>query len=79
MTQSATNSADERRFRQALIMTGTFVAVLWLVHLGAALFDLNLVKYGIYTKYFFRYPNNHVLFYLNLTGQSDFFLLFTTA
>ncbi len=29
-------------------MTVSFVAVLWLVYLGAALFGLNLVKYGIY-------------------------------
>ena len=36
--------------RQALFITVSFVAVLWLVHLGAALFDLNLVKYGIYPR-----------------------------
>jgi membrane associated rhomboid family serine protease len=50
MTKSATRSADERRSRQALFITVSFVAVLWLVHLGAALFDLNLVKYGIYPR-----------------------------
>jgi membrane associated rhomboid family serine protease len=50
MTKSATRSADERRSRQALFITVSFVAVLWLVQLGAALFDLNLVKYGIYPR-----------------------------
>lgn len=48
MTRSATGSADERRFHQALFMTVSFVAVLWLVHVGAVLFEFNLVKYGIY-------------------------------
>lgn len=50
MTTSATRSADERRFRQALFMTVSFVAVLWLVYLSAAIFELNLVKYGIYPR-----------------------------
>ncbi len=31
-------------------MSVSFVAVLWLVYLGAALFELNLVKYGIYPR-----------------------------
>jgi len=52
MTKSATRSADRRRLRQALLMSASFVALLWLVHLGAALFDLDLVKYGIYPRRF---------------------------
>ncbi len=39
-----------RRFRQAFFLTVSFVAVLWLVYLGAAFFDLNLVKYGVYPR-----------------------------
>ena len=50
MTKSATRSADERRFRQALFMSVSFVAALWLVHMGAAVFELNLVRYGIYPR-----------------------------
>lgn len=50
MTGSATISADARRFRRAFIMSGSFAAVLWLVYLGAALFDVDLVTYGIYPR-----------------------------
>jgi len=50
MTTSETRLTDERRFRQALVMTVSFVAVLWLVQFAAALFDLNLFKYGIYPR-----------------------------
>jgi hypothetical protein len=47
MISSATHSADERRFRRALVISVSFVAVLWLVYLGAAILELNLVKYGV--------------------------------
>ncbi len=50
MTKPAISSAGERQFRQALVMTVSFVAVLWLVYLSAALFELNLIKYGIYPR-----------------------------
>jgi len=48
MTNSVTEANDERRFRQSLIIAGGFVAVLWLIQLDAAVFDLNLSHLGIY-------------------------------
>ena len=48
MTNSATEANDERRLRQSLIIAGGFVAVLWLIQLDAAVFDLNLSHLGIY-------------------------------
>lgn len=50
MTRPAARSADERRFRRALIASVLFVAALWLVYLGAALFDLELITYGIFPR-----------------------------
>jgi membrane associated rhomboid family serine protease len=50
MTSPATVSSDQYRFRHAVLLSLSFVGVLWLVHLGAALFDLDLVSYGIYPR-----------------------------
>lgn len=52
MIKSAAYSDDRRRFHQALLRSVSFVALLWLVHLGATLFDLDLVKHGIYPRRF---------------------------
>ncbi|MCK7507815.1 MAG: rhomboid family intramembrane serine protease [Desulfobacterales bacterium] len=48
MTNSAAEANDERRFRQSLIIAAGFVAVLWLIQLDAAVFDLDLSHLGIY-------------------------------
>jgi membrane associated rhomboid family serine protease len=50
MNSSAIPSADARRFRQSLIVSVSFVALLWLVYLGAALFELDLIRFGIYPR-----------------------------
>jgi membrane associated rhomboid family serine protease len=50
MSTSVNNASDEDRFRRAAFMSLSFVAVLWLVHLGAAFFDFRLVEYGIYPR-----------------------------
>ena len=50
MTKSVTSSAEQRRFRRALFMSVSFVALLWLIHLGAVLFEVDLVNYGIYPR-----------------------------
>lgn len=50
MTQSVTDANDARRFRQSIRIAASFVALLWLIQLVAALFDLDLVEYGIYPR-----------------------------
>jgi len=47
----AIHTSDEHRFRQALLITASFVALLWLIYLSGALFDLNLVQYGIFPRH----------------------------
>lgn len=50
MTSVATRSAEERRFRRALIMSASLVAAFWLIYLTAALFEFDLASYGIYPR-----------------------------
>ena len=50
MTSPANIASDRYRFRHAVLLSVSFVGVLWFVHLGATLFDLNLVNYGIYPR-----------------------------
>ena len=50
MRQPVTDANDARRFRQSIRIAAGFVALLWLIQLVAALFDLNLVEYGIYPR-----------------------------
>ena len=50
MTTSTPPVNDGHRFRQALFITGSFVALLWLVYFVTLLFDLNLVQYGIFPR-----------------------------
>ena len=50
MTTSADNACEERRFRRAILICVSFVAVLWLIHLGAVVFDIDLVRYGVYPR-----------------------------
>jgi membrane associated rhomboid family serine protease len=50
MTNSATEATDERRFRQSLRIAVGTVAVLWLIQLDAAVFDLDLTHLGIYPR-----------------------------
>jgi membrane associated rhomboid family serine protease len=50
MTTSEATASDERRFHQSILITATFVAVLWLIHEGAVLLEFNLVGYGIYPR-----------------------------
>lgn len=50
MTSSANIASDSYRFRRAGLLSLAFVALLWLVHIAGALFDLNLVSYGIYPR-----------------------------
>ncbi len=51
MTTPATPASDPHRFRRALFITGSFVALLWLIYLSGVLFNLNLVQYGIYPRH----------------------------
>jgi len=50
MTHSTATPDDGHRFRQALCISVSFVAVLWLVYFAAALFNINLGQYGIYPR-----------------------------
>jgi membrane associated rhomboid family serine protease len=50
MTTSGADASDGHRFQQALFIAVTFVAVLWLIQLGAAYFDIDLGRYGIYPR-----------------------------
>ena len=50
MTNSTNQSADKRRFRRALIASVSFAALLWVVYISAALFEIDLVRFGIYPR-----------------------------
>jgi membrane associated rhomboid family serine protease len=50
MTGFTTEANDARRFRRAIVAATTFVALLWLIQLDSAVFDLNLVPAGIYPR-----------------------------
>jgi membrane associated rhomboid family serine protease len=50
MTDFTTEANEVRRFRRAIVAATTFVAVLWLIHLDGAVFDLDLVPAGIYPR-----------------------------
>jgi membrane associated rhomboid family serine protease len=50
MTPQEKIASDRDRFQYAVLLSVSFVGVLWLVHLGAALFDFSLVSYGIYPR-----------------------------
>jgi len=51
MTTPAATASDPHRFRRALFITGSFVALLWLIYLGGVLFNVNLIQYGIYPRH----------------------------
>ncbi len=42
--------SDSSRFRSAAILTLTMVGLLWLVYLGALIFDFGITQYGIYPR-----------------------------
>jgi membrane associated rhomboid family serine protease len=50
MTTSGTDTSDEGRLQQSLFIVVAFVAVLWLIQLGAAYFDIDLGRDGIYPR-----------------------------
>lgn len=50
MTDSAAAANDQRRFRHSLSIAAGFVAVLWLIQLDAAIFDLDLAHLGVYPR-----------------------------
>ncbi len=50
MSHSTPPSDDGRRFRRALFIAGSFVALLWLVYFAAMIFDIALAHYGIYPR-----------------------------
>jgi membrane associated rhomboid family serine protease len=50
MTISTAEANEERRFHRSIVTAVTFVAVLWLIQIDAAVFDLNLVPAGIYPR-----------------------------
>jgi membrane associated rhomboid family serine protease len=52
MTPSATETNDARRFKRSIWIAASFVAVLWLIQLVSALFELDLLEYGIYPRRF---------------------------
>ena len=50
MTAPADNAADARRFRRAIIISLSFVAVLWLLQFAATFFAVELGRYGVYPR-----------------------------
>jgi len=47
---SSQEVSDSSRFRTAVILTFTVVGILWLVYLGALVFDFSITQYGIYPR-----------------------------